>query len=80
MSLAINIAKAVKSQFSPDGLNLIQANEAAAGQTIPHFHLHIVPRYKNDAVILSFGHGSTPANQDELERLASKIRSALINQ
>jgi histidine triad (HIT) family protein len=77
MRVAIKISKAVKSQFSPDGLNLIQANETAAGQTIPHFHLHIVPRYKNDAVILRFGHGDVPADLNELERLATKVRSAL---
>lgn len=40
-------------------LNLIQSNKLAAGQTIPHFHLHIVPRYKDDHVVLRFGHGRT---------------------
>jgi histidine triad (HIT) family protein len=77
MRVTINISQAVKRQLSPDGLNLIQANEAAAGQTIPHFHLHIVPRYKNDAVVLRFGHGNTPAHKYELEQLAGKVRSAL---
>ncbi len=77
MRVAINISQAVKRQLSPDGLNLIQANELAAGQTIPHFHLHIVPRYKNDAVVLRFGHGNRPAHQDELELLAGKIRSSM---
>ena len=67
MKVAIKIAKAVKSQLSPDGLNLIQANEMAAGQTIPHFHLHIVPRYKHDGVTLRFGHGDIPADLNELE-------------
>jgi diadenosine tetraphosphate (Ap4A) HIT family hydrolase len=42
-------------------------------------HLHIVPRYKKDAVILKFGHGNTPGNQNELERLASKVHRALTN-
>jgi histidine triad (HIT) family protein len=78
MTVAISISQAIQNQFSPDGLNLIQANEKAAGQTIPHFHLHIVPRYKNDAVILRFGHGRIPAKQSNLEQLAFKVRSALI--
>ncbi len=75
--VAIKISRAVKDQLSPDGLNIIQSNDLAAGQTIPHFHLHIVPRYKNDAVALKFGHGNRPAGTDELEPLAGRIRSAL---
>ena len=78
MKVAIKISKAVKSYLSPDGLNLIQANEPAAWQTIPHFHLHIVPRYKNDTVILKFGHGRQPADQNELKQMADKVSSAMI--
>ena len=78
MKVTINIAQAVKRQLSPQGLNLIQSNELAAGQTIPHFHLHIVPRYQNDAVILKFGHGNTPGQAGDLELMASKLRSGLI--
>ena len=74
---AIIIAKAIKEQLNPDGINLIQSNDAAAGQTIPHFHLHIVPRYTNDSVILQFGHGNTPGNKSELESIAQQIRSML---
>jgi len=77
MTTAVLAAKAIKEKLSPDGLNLIQANEAAAGQTIPHFHLHIVPRYKGDTVLLQFGHGSVPEKVNELERIASLLKSAL---
>lgn len=74
---ATELAKAIKRQLSPDGLNLIQSNGVAGGQTIPHFHLHIVPRYKDDPVLLRFGHGDMPANAEELERIASLIRPRL---
>ena len=77
MTTAIAVAKAIKQQLSPDGLNLIQSNEPAAGQTIPHFHLHIVPRYKDDHVFLRFGHGNVPAKTEELEHAGSMIRSGL---
>jgi len=77
MAAAITVAKAVKQQLSPVGLNLIQSNETAAGQTVPHFHLHIVPRYKDDHVLLRFGHGNVPAKTEELERTALMIRSGL---
>jgi histidine triad (HIT) family protein len=77
MTTAIQVAKALREKLSFDGLNLIQSNEVAAGQTVPHFHLHIVPRYKGDPVILQFGHGSTPERVAELERIASMVKSGL---
>jgi histidine triad (HIT) family protein len=77
MVTASKIAKAIKQQLSPDGLNLIQSNELAAGQTISHFHLYVVPRYKSDPVALKFGHGTRPANVDELEKTALLIKSEL---
>jgi histidine triad (HIT) family protein len=77
MVAATKIAKVIKQELSPDGLNLIQSNELAAGQTIPHFHLHIVPRYGGDSVMLKFGHGSAPAKVDELEKVAFLVKSAL---
>ena len=80
MVAATKIAKAIKQQLSPEGLNLIQSNELAAGQTIPHFHLHVVPRYKGDRVMLRFGHGSVPGKTNELEHTASMIRSGLASQ
>ena len=77
MTTAIAVAKAIKQQLSPDGLNLIQSNGVVAQQTVPHLHLHIVPRYKDDHVLLRFGHGNVPAKTEELERTASMIRSGL---
>jgi histidine triad (HIT) family protein len=77
MVTAITVAKAIKEKLSPVGLNLIQSNEATAGQTVPHFHLHIVPRYKGDPVILQFGHGNAPEKVTELERIASLVKSGL---
>jgi histidine triad (HIT) family protein len=77
MTTTITVAKAIKEKLSPDGLNLIQSNEAGAGQTIFHFHLHIVPRYKGDPVILKFGHGDTSERVTELERIASLVKSEL---
>lgn len=41
--------KLVKA-FEADGLNLVQNNGLAAGQTVYHYHLHLIPRYENDAV------------------------------
>lgn len=53
---AVKIAKAVKEGLQCDGINLIQSNEAVAGQEVFHFHLHIKPRWKNDTVTLTWEH------------------------
>jgi histidine triad (HIT) family protein len=77
MTTAIVVAKAIKERLSPDGLNLIQSNEVAAGQTVPHFHLHIVPRYQGDPILVQFGHGDIPDRVAELERIASLVKSGV---
>lgn len=43
------IAKAIKAAFNPVGLNLLNNNEVAAGQTVFHTHLHLIPRYAHEA-------------------------------
>jgi histidine triad (HIT) family protein len=73
MKAAISLSNTVKEHLHPDGLNLIQSNGTAGGQTIDHFHLHIVPRYKNDGVVLRFGHGSKPADPGELAKLVALL-------
>src|SRR5580704_10432260 len=47
---AQKVAKAVVSELKPNGVNLIQANGAGAGQSVPHLHVHIMPRRSGDAV------------------------------
>jgi histidine triad (HIT) family protein len=77
MAAAVTISRAIHRQLKPAGINLVQANGAIAGQTINHFHLHIVPRYIDDTVEIKFGHGVVPADIRELEQTASMIRNAL---
>lgn len=46
--VAKKVASDIKDKLSCDGLNLVQNNGETAGQTVMHFHLHIIPRYEND--------------------------------
>jgi histidine triad (HIT) family protein len=46
----IRVAHAVRAAMSPDGLNIIQSNGEAATQTVPHLHVHVVPRWFDDAM------------------------------
>lgn len=48
MKLAKKIASKMKERLGCDGLNLVQNNGEAAGQTVFHFHLHLIPRYEDD--------------------------------
>ena len=48
IKLAKKIATKLKDELGCDGINIVQNNGTAAGQTVFHFHVHIIPRYEND--------------------------------
>ena len=70
------VARAQQEGLGADGVNIHQANGAAAGQVVPHVHFHVIPRFKHD------GHhwNWTPhayAEPAEAQGLADRIRAAL---
>jgi len=75
MEAAGNIANALKKSLQCDGVNLIQANEAAASQDVFHFHLHVIPRWKNDAVHI--GWELKQLSPEALQETQEKIKNAL---
>lgn len=75
MQSVARVGRAVRSALSPDGLSLYQANGVAAGQTVFHFHVHVLPRWKGDPMDLVWP-VRNPARQ-ELEDTAARIRAAL---
>ncbi len=77
MAVAIEVAKSIKLEMSPDGLNLVQANGSAAGQTNQHFHLHVIPRYHGDRVSLRLGRTALPERVENLKETAALIRSEM---
>lgn len=71
-SLASLIARAMKEALGCDGMNLVQNNGAVAGQTVRHFHLHLIPRYEGDQMGINWTpHESDPEEQEKI-RLAIK--------
>ncbi|MAS04606.1 MAG: HIT family protein [Ahrensia sp.] len=46
----LKLARAVKDAVAPEGLNIIQSNGEAATQTIPHLHIHVLPRWNGDGI------------------------------
>jgi histidine triad (HIT) family protein len=77
MEMAVIVARAIKKQMNPAGLNMIQSNGVAAGQVIFHFHMHLVPRYEKDTVRLSFGHKGFSTPSAELENIAAQIKMGI---
>ena len=69
--VAQKIAVRMKNTLGCDGLNLVQNNGEAAGQTVSHFHIHVIPRYKNDGQNINWVPGSP--SQEELEAVCKKI-------
>lgn len=48
MKLAQRMMRKMTEKLDCDGFNIVQNNGEAAGQTVFHFHMHLIPRYKND--------------------------------
>ena len=69
------LARAIRDAFLPQGLSIYQANGTAAGQTVLHFHMHLVPRYENDGMNLAWPVKNPP--RQALEENAARIRSKL---
>lgn len=72
MVAAWRIARAVREAFAPAGMTILQANRAAGWQTVPHLHLHVLPRHAGDGVDLTWPRKEP--GLEKLKELAAKIR------
>jgi histidine triad (HIT) family protein len=72
---AKRVALAIQEALRPDGLNVLQANGAAAFQSVPHFHLHLIPRWTDDGK--GFDWKEVPGNREAIMKVGERIRSAL---
>ena len=70
--VAKKIGTRMKEKLNADGLNIVQNNGAAAGQTVFHFHVHMIPRYKDDGAGIAWKPGKLDDEaRDELVKLLS---------
>ena len=75
IATAQKVARGIHAALKPDGLNLLQANGAAAFQSVPHFHLHVIPRWTNDGK--GFDWKLVPGVRAQITSAGEKIRAAL---
>ena len=68
------VARAVQKALASPGIMLVQLNGAAAGQSVPHIHFHVLPRHHGLELKL---HGRAMVAPKTLEPIAAKIRAAL---
>ena len=70
------VARAIREAFKPEGLSVYQANGKAAGQTVFHYHVHLLPRHAGDGMELTWPVKNPP--REKLEEYAGKIRAGLV--
>jgi histidine triad (HIT) family protein len=69
------VAKAVSAAVQPDGLSVMQANGSGAGQSVGHFHFHLIPRRLGDQLL--FNWEPKPGDMAHIAELADRIRAQL---
>ena len=72
---AQKVAKAAFKVLAPHGVNLLQANGEGAGQSVPHLHIHIMPRVKGDDVNLNWE--PKPGDMAAIKAVYEKLKAGL---
>ena len=72
------IAHAIKAEFQPEGLNILNNNGATAGQTVFHYHIHLIPRYgKKDGFHPVFKTHDSEYTREDLQQIAQGIANQI---
>jgi histidine triad (HIT) family protein len=69
------VARAIREALKPDGLNMLQANGAAAHQSVLHYHLHLIPRWANDGK--GFDWRLVAGNREQIMKAGERLRALL---
>ena len=73
MVLAKKMATVMTEALECDGFNIVQNNGEPAGQTVFHFHMHLIPRYKNDGVGLTWTPGEL--TEEDKKEILAKVKA-----
>ncbi len=75
-TLAAKIARAMKDVLGFENMNVLQNNGPVAGQTVNHFHLHLIPRYENDKVNVSWP--QMDLTDEQIESVRAKLTQKMV--
>jgi histidine triad (HIT) family protein len=75
--VATKLATGIKSAFRADGLNILSNNGEIAGQTVFHFHLHLIPRYDKEEIKFALKNNMGSLDVEDYKERARLIRAAL---
>lgn len=75
LATAQRVAKAVEAVVKPDGINLLQANGAGAGQSVFHFHVHVLPRRNGDELKINWE--AKPGDMAAIKATYEKVLAAM---
>ena len=73
MKRARTVAATLREKLHPDGMNMMQNNGEVAGQTVMHYHLHLIPRDLTDPEHINWKPG--PADKERLKEIFEEIMS-----
>lgn len=71
-----DLSSKIQKAFNADGINLLNNNGKVAGQTVFHYHFHIIPRYPNDDLAIKFKDNSKTLKTEEYQKRAEAILQA----
>jgi histidine triad (HIT) family protein len=75
IATARKVALGLRAAVKPDGLNMLQANGPAAFQSVPHYHLHLIPRWNNDGK--GFDWPLVPGDRAQIQAVGVRLREAI---
>lgn len=70
------VAEGLRRSLDAKGVNILHSSGSVAQQEVPHFHIHVIPRYKRDEINIFPGRVGT---KESLEKVAKKIRNTVYN-
>ena len=74
MDVSRQVAHAIDRVLAPDGIGVFQLNRAAAGQTVFHYHMHLIPRNRGETLAL---HSRTPGDPARMAEIAQQLAEAV---
>lgn len=74
LPVAKKVATKMKDALNCDGFNLVQNNGEVANQTVPHFHLHLIPRYVGDGNEEKISWNHAELSSEEMDEIFAKLK------